>query len=41
QADPQPLNELPLMGTHLLDVNFGLDRLVSIATQQSAAWRAR
>ena len=38
---PQPLNELPLMGTHLLDVNFGLDRLVSIATQQSAAWRAR
>lgn len=38
---PQPINELPLMGTHLLDVNFGLDRLVSIATQQSAAWRAR
>lgn len=38
---PQPINELPLFSTHLLDMNFGLDRLVSIAAQQSAAWRAR
>ncbi|NKY17252.1 DUF3089 domain-containing protein [Tsukamurella spumae] len=38
---PQSINELPLFSTHLLDMNFGLDRLVSIAAQQSAAWRAR
>ncbi|KXO94777.1 hypothetical protein AXK56_19385 [Tsukamurella pulmonis] len=38
---PQAINELPLFSTHLLDMNFGLDRLVSIAAQQSAAWRAR
>ncbi|WP_137874229.1 DUF3089 domain-containing protein [Rhodococcus sp. Q] len=36
---PQAVNELPLFDTHLLDVNFGLDRLVDIADRQSAAWR--
>ncbi|ADG77340.1 hypothetical protein TPAU25S_02179 [Tsukamurella paurometabola] len=38
---PQPINELPLLSTHLLDMNFGLDRLVSIARQQSQAWLKR
>ncbi|WP_245558241.1 DUF3089 domain-containing protein [Nocardia thailandica] len=35
-----PLNELPLMNTHLADLNFGLDRLVGIAARQSATWQA-
>lgn len=34
----QQINELPLFATHLLDINFGLDRLVSIADQQTASW---
>ncbi|CAM3789128.1 DUF3089 domain-containing protein [Tsukamurella strandjordii] len=38
---PQSINELPLFGTHLLDMNFGLDRLVSLAKQQSQAWLRR
>lgn len=37
---PQSVNELPLFDTHLLDMNFGLERLVSIVAQQSAAYRA-
>ncbi|EME23061.1 DUF3089 domain-containing protein [Rhodococcus triatomae] len=36
---PQAVNELPLFDTHLLDINFGLERLVEIANQQSAAWQ--
>lgn len=38
---PQAVNELPLYQTHLIDLNFGLDRLVSIARAQSSSWRAR
>lgn len=34
------LNEIPFMGTHLVDLNLGLFRLVSIAQQQSATWLA-
>lgn len=35
------LNEFPpLWGTHLVDGNLGLERLVAIARLQSAAWRA-
>lgn len=36
---PQPINELPLFDTHLLDLNFGLDRLVDIAAQQTHTWQ--
>lgn len=36
---PQPINELPLFDTHLLDINFGLDRLVDIAAQQTHTWQ--
>ncbi|WP_051198829.1 DUF3089 domain-containing protein [Gordonia shandongensis] len=38
---PQHFNELPLFDTHLVDVNLGLDRLVSIARQQTAAYLAQ
>ncbi|MBY4208077.1 DUF3089 domain-containing protein [Rhodococcus fascians] len=37
---PQPLNKVPLLDSHLIDMNAGLDRLVSIAGQQTAAWRS-
>ncbi|MEV4153129.1 DUF3089 domain-containing protein [Nocardia salmonicida] len=36
----EPLNELPLFDTHLIDINYGLDRLVDIADQQTRAWYA-
>ena len=32
------INELPLFNTHLVDMNLGADRLVSIAAQQAATW---
>lgn len=38
-VEPQPLNEIPLADSHLVDMNVGLDRLVSIAGQQTAAWQ--
>ena len=38
---PQHINELPLFDTHLVDVNLGVDRLVSIAAQQTATYLAR
>lgn len=34
------LNEIPFMGTHLVDVNLGLLRLVDIARQQTRTWLA-
>ncbi len=39
-VEPEPINELPLFGTHLLDINFGYDRLVRIAHQQATAWQS-
>ncbi|MEV0248446.1 DUF3089 domain-containing protein [Nocardia sp. NPDC050712] len=36
----EPVNELPLFDTHLLDMNYGLDRLVDIVDQQTRAWHA-
>ncbi|MDV6261914.1 DUF3089 domain-containing protein [Rhodococcoides yunnanense] len=39
-VDPQPLNEVPLFDAHLVDMNVGLDRLVSIAGQQISAWQS-
>lgn len=36
---PQAVNEIPLFDTHLLDVNFGIDRLVDIARGQIGAWQ--
>ncbi|BAH50603.1 DUF3089 domain-containing protein [Rhodococcus opacus] len=41
-TDPtgQPVNELPLFNTHLVDVNLGYDRLISIAEQQTENWQA-
>ena len=39
-TQPEPINEIPLLDTHMLDVNFGLDRLVGIAAQQAANWQA-
>ncbi|WP_223263450.1 DUF3089 domain-containing protein [Rhodococcus sp. MTM3W5.2] len=36
---PEAINELPLFDTHLLDINFGLDRLVGIANQQTETWQ--
>ncbi|MCU1641384.1 MAG: hypothetical protein JWN03_1659 [Nocardia sp.] len=41
-TDPagQRLNEIPLFETHLVDMNVGLDRLVSIAHQQTINWLA-
>ncbi|WP_307718876.1 DUF3089 domain-containing protein [Rhodococcoides fascians] len=38
-VEPQPLNEVPLLDSHLVDMNVGLDRLVSIADQQTTAWQ--
>ncbi|OZD87765.1 hypothetical protein CH260_24805 [Rhodococcus sp. 05-2256-B2] len=38
-VEPQPLNEIPLLDSHLVDMNVGLDRLVSIADQQTTAWQ--
>ncbi|MGX1806073.1 DUF3089 domain-containing protein [Nocardia sp. NPDC055321] len=35
------LNEIPLFESHLVDINFGYDRLVSIAEQQIHAWQTR
>ncbi|SEC83466.1 Protein of uncharacterised function (DUF3089) (plasmid) [Tsukamurella tyrosinosolvens] len=40
-SGPQTINELPLYQTHLIDLNFGLERLVSIARSQAASWQAR
>ncbi|WP_068274679.1 DUF3089 domain-containing protein [Aldersonia kunmingensis] len=37
---PHAVNELPLMGAHLVDVNLGYDRLVNIAGQQTRSWLA-
>lgn len=37
---PDHLNEIPLFESHLLDINYGYDRLVSIAGQQSRSWLA-
>jgi hypothetical protein len=37
---PEPINELPLLNTHLLDINFGYDRLIDIARQQTRTWQA-
>lgn len=37
---PQSLNEIPLFDSHLFDLNVGLDRLVSIADQQTSAWQS-
>ncbi|WP_261767239.1 DUF3089 domain-containing protein [Rhodococcoides corynebacterioides] len=37
---PQPINEVPLLDSHLIDMKAGLDRLVSIADQQTAAWQS-
>ncbi|MCH5643866.1 MULTISPECIES: DUF3089 domain-containing protein [unclassified Gordonia (in: high G+C Gram-positive bacteria)] len=37
---PQQINEAPLFDLHALDINFGLDRLVAIASQQAASWHA-
>ncbi|OZD03664.1 hypothetical protein CH281_12005 [Rhodococcus sp. 06-221-2] len=39
-VEPQPLNEVPLLDSHLVDMNVGLDRLVSIAGQQTTAWQS-
>ena len=39
-TQPEPINEVPLVDTHVLDVNFGLDRLVGIAAQQATNWQA-
>jgi hypothetical protein len=41
-TDPagQPVNELPLFNSHLVDMNLGYDRLVSIAEQQIRTWQA-
>ncbi|WP_245672922.1 DUF3089 domain-containing protein [Aldersonia kunmingensis] len=38
--NPQPINEIPLFDTHVIDVNFGLDRLVDIAAEQARSWQA-
>lgn len=38
---PQQVNELPLFDTHLLDMNFGVERLVQIVAKQSAAYRGQ
>ncbi|MGW5919175.1 DUF3089 domain-containing protein [Nocardia fluminea] len=37
---PDRLNEIPLFESHLVDINYGYDRLVSIARQQTQAWLA-
>ncbi len=37
---PQPINEIPLFDSHVIDVNFGLDRLVDIASRQAESWLA-
>ncbi|MYR08341.1 DUF3089 domain-containing protein [Gordonia sp. SID5947] len=37
----QLVNEPPLFNGHLVDINLGYDRLVSIAAQQAANWSAR
>lgn len=39
-VETQPLNEIPLIDSHLADVNVGLDRLISIAFQQTASWQS-
>ncbi|WP_257890550.1 DUF3089 domain-containing protein [Rhodococcus sp. USK10] len=41
-TDPsaQQVNELPLFNSHLVDINLGCDRLVSIAEQQTNSWLA-
>ncbi|MEV0685481.1 DUF3089 domain-containing protein [Nocardia sp. NPDC050378] len=39
-SGPGRLNEIPLFESHLVDINFGYDRLVAIAERQSAAWTA-
>lgn len=41
-TDPsaQQVNELPLFNSHLVDINLGYDRLVSIAEQQTDSWLA-
>ncbi|WP_410869823.1 DUF3089 domain-containing protein [Nocardia sp. A7] len=37
---PERLNEIPLFESHLIDINYGYDRLISIANQQTQAWLA-
>lgn len=37
---PDHLNDIPLFESHLIDMNYGPDRLVSIAHQQIQAWQA-
>ncbi|MFE9322486.1 DUF3089 domain-containing protein [Nocardia sp. NPDC052278] len=37
---PDQVNEIPMFESHLIDINLGYDRLVSIAHQQTDAWLA-
>ncbi|WP_433755710.1 hypothetical protein [Nocardia sp. CA-135398] len=37
---PDRINEIPLFESHLIDINCGYDRLVSIARRQTDAWLA-
>ncbi len=37
-VEPQPFKEIPLLDSHLVDMNVGLDRLVDIAGRQTTAW---
>ncbi|MEU6565127.1 hypothetical protein [Nocardia nova] len=37
-AGTDAMNELPLFNTHLADMNFGYDRLITIAEQQTRTW---
>lgn len=39
-VEPQPVNPVPLLDSHLIDMNVGLDRLVDIAHQQTTAWQS-
>ncbi|MDL9947370.1 DUF3089 domain-containing protein [Gordonia sp. ABSL11-1] len=36
----QPVNEIPLFDSHVIDVNVGPDRLVDIASRQAESWLA-
>ncbi|MEU3014390.1 DUF3089 domain-containing protein [Nocardia asteroides] len=37
---PDRVNEIPLFESHLVDINFGYDRLVAIAAEQAGNWAA-
>ncbi|GEM33105.1 lysophospholipase [Nocardia neocaledoniensis NBRC 108232] len=37
---PDRMNEIPLFESHLVDINFGYDRLVAIAAEQARTWTA-